>query len=218
VNGGEFNMRGGDINMNASASTTGGGDINMAEGTIFNLGGTSSCPTTGGWGSACQLSGAGVRLGFTSTVLTSSSGGVDVRLAPGFSLVVRNEPQDTSTIVLDMVGQGRANTFQAGQFIYTSDMRLKHNIRPIPNALDKVLALRGVKYDWNTNNASDVGLLAQDVEKVFPELVSQTDGNKGIDYGKMVAPLVEAIRQLKKENDALRAKIDTMEKRLPKAY
>jgi prepilin-type N-terminal cleavage/methylation domain-containing protein len=206
VNGGNFNMRGGTINMNATGGPdTGGGTIDMDAGTITNLGGPTTCPSP-----PCHLSGQDVTFGFRDLDINTSQG---VNIVTGSASVNIDTTGAVGNIALDIQATGKAEIFQAGQFIYSSDMRLKDNVRPIPNALQKVLALRGMNYEWRTNHARDVGLLAQDVEKVFPELVSDTDEGKGIDYGKLVAPLVEAIRQLKKENDALRARVEAMENR-----
>ena len=87
-----------------------------------------------------------------------------------------------------------------------SDKRLKDNIKTIPKALDKIKALRGVSFDWNKGGRKgqrDLGLIAQEVEKVLPELVREKEmpliDDKEyltVDYDKMVAVLVEAIKEL----------------------
>lgn len=84
----------------------------------------------------------------------------------------------------------------------TSDERLKTNIKPIDNALSKLLALRGVEFDWSTSDTTrytghDVGLIAQDVIKQVPEAVgTRHDGYYGVHYEKIIPLLVEAIREL----------------------
>jgi hypothetical protein len=75
-----------------------------------------------------------------------------------------------------------------------SDQRHKQNIRPVENALTKRQGLRGVSFNWK-DNAQDadtqIGLIAQEVEKVLPELVStDSDGYKSIAYGKLTASIV----------------------------
>jgi prepilin-type N-terminal cleavage/methylation domain-containing protein len=207
MNGAQFNMRSGTINMNAAGGPdTGGGIIDMDSGTITNLGGASVCPSA-----PCHLSGGNTTFGFNDLDINTSQG---INITTGGASVNINTTGAPSDIALDIQATGKAEIFQAGQFIYSSDMRLKQNIRPIPNALDKILKLRGMNYEWGTNHAKDVGLLAQDVQKVFPELVTDTEGAKGIDYGKLIAPMVEAIRQLKQENDTLRARLNTVEGQL----
>ena len=87
---------------------------------------------------------------------------------------------------------------------YSSDARLKNNITPIENALSKVLTLSGVKWDWNENaspevraNVPNVGLIAQEVQQVLPEVVTERkDGYLALDYNKLIGLLVEAIKEL----------------------
>jgi hypothetical protein len=87
---------------------------------------------------------------------------------------------------------------------YSSDARLKDNITPIENALSKVLTLSGVKWDWNENaspevraNVPNVGLIAQEVQQVLPEVVTERkDGYLALDYNKLIGLLVEAIKEL----------------------
>ncbi len=110
----------------------------------------------------------------------------------------------TPAYKLDVVGDIRATSF-----LYSSDISLKNNIEIIPNALDKILQLNGVKFNWKENNRQDMGFIAQDVEKVFPELVrtSNVSNLKSVEYGNLVAPLVEAIKEQQKQIEALRAEI-----------
>lgn len=97
---------------------------------------------------------------------------------------------------------------------YSSDINLKDNIRPIESALFKVQQINGVAFDWNNkatklqqDKCHDVGLIAQEVEKVLPEIVqTRDDGIKAIQYEKMVALLVESIKELKEEVDKLKEK------------
>jgi len=103
-----------------------------------------------------------------------------------------------------------------------SDKRLKDNIKTIDNALDKVMALRGVEFDWNATSRSgqhDIGLIAQEVEKVIPEVVREkklqtgefTDNEKTfktIDYDKMVGVLIEAIKEQQQQINELKEKLN----------
>ena len=93
-----------------------------------------------------------------------------------------------------------------------SDARLKIDIREIEDPLGKILALNGVNYYWNTeeypllglNNSLQIGLIAQEVEKVFPELVTTDEsGLKQVDYARLTAVLVEAMKEQQKEIDRL---------------
>ena len=85
---------------------------------------------------------------------------------------------------------------------YASDERFKQNITPIASPLKKLLQLKGVEYEMNTkefaknhfSTGRQIGLLAQNVELVVPEAVSEKDGYKGVDYARLVPLLIEAIK------------------------
>ena len=94
-----------------------------------------------------------------------------------------------------------------------SDIRYKKNIQPVKNALPAVLQLQPVTYYFkkdefknkNFNDAKQVGLIAQDVEKIYPELVqTDADGFKSIDYAKLTPILAQAIKEMNEQNDVLR--------------
>ena len=87
--------------------------------------------------------------------------------------------------------------------VVTSDRRLKSDIRPITNALDKVKTLNGCTFIRNGKNERSTGLIAQDVQNVLPEAVSTgKDGYMSVGYGNMVGLLVEAIKNLDAKLDA----------------
>ena len=92
----------------------------------------------------------------------------------------------------------------------SSDKRLKDNVKPIENALDKVIAIGGYEFDWNDNQevyeGHDVGVIAQEVEEVLPEVVeTRKDGYKAVKYEKMVPLLIEAIKDQQKQIEELKA-------------
>ncbi|MBZ0172800.1 MAG: tail fiber domain-containing protein, partial [Phycisphaerales bacterium] len=96
----------------------------------------------------------------------------------------------------------------------TSDARLKTDITPLVDSMDKISALRGVRFEWRENHSAhgagtQIGLIAQDVEKVLPELVSEgPDGYKGVRYQNLVAVLVEAVKAQQEQIDAQQRQID----------
>ncbi len=90
----------------------------------------------------------------------------------------------------------------AVSFIYTSDRNLKKNVKTLNDSLEKIMKLRGVSFNWKDNNNPGIGLIAQEVEKVFPELVNGGDGLKGVQYGNLVAPLIEAVKAQQQEIEA----------------
>ncbi|MDE1463828.1 tail fiber domain-containing protein [Spartinivicinus poritis] len=90
-----------------------------------------------------------------------------------------------------------------------SDQHLKQNIIPIDNALDKAVQLNGVSFEWRSDNQKDIGVIAQDVEQVFPELVSTSPktGFKQVNYAGLVSILIEAMKELKRDNETLREEL-----------
>ena len=112
-----------------------------------------------------------------------------------------------------MVVQGQLNV---NGTIYNSDIRFKKNIFTIENAMEKVMALRGVKYEMQTENFPDrnfsagtqVGLIAQEVEQVIPEVVNTAvDGYKSVDYAKLVPVLIEGMKQQQEQIRLLQQEI-----------
>ena len=106
-----------------------------------------------------------------------------------------------------------ANTIQCtGDIVAfaSSDERLKDNLSPISNSLEKVGQLKGYEFDWNDKQevytGHDVGVLAQEVEKVVPEIVEtrEHDGYKAVKYEKLVPLLINAINDLKAEIEELK--------------
>ena len=97
---------------------------------------------------------------------------------------------------------------------YYSDATLKTDITTLTGSLDRVCQLRGVSYNWvdpNRPNAT-VGVIAQEVEKVLPEVVhTSQDGLKMVEYGNMVGVLIEAIKEQQDQIEALKARITTLE-------
>ena len=90
-----------------------------------------------------------------------------------------------------------SGTLSATVFTSLSDRTQKEDIRPIENAIGIVNQLTGVRYNWKNNtNKPSIGLIAQDVEEVIPEVVVEmADGLKSVSYGNIVAVLIEAIKE-----------------------
>jgi len=98
----------------------------------------------------------------------------------------------------------------------SSDARLKDNIIPLQNSLEKVLKLQGVNFTWlnDPSKTLDIGFIAQDVEEVVPELVikDNNDGMLSVKYQNISALLVESVKEQQKEIESLKAKIEKLEK------
>ena len=94
---------------------------------------------------------------------------------------------------------------------YSSDKRLKDNIVKIDSPLEKISKISGYSFDWNSNQdtytGKDYGVIAQEIEQIFPELVTTRDnGYKAVKYEKLIPLLIESIKELKTELDILKNK------------
>ena len=107
---------------------------------------------------------------------------------------------------------------------YGSDKRWKKDIVPIKNVLETIDQLKGVNFYWRTDEYPDmnfdknqhIGVIAQDVEKVYPELVymADTKGHKSVDYAKLNPVLIEAAKELNDEDKKLEEENKLLRKRL----
>ena len=97
----------------------------------------------------------------------------------------------------------------------SSDMRLKNNLKVIEGALDKIDGIAGYEFDWNDNSPGwarerghDVGVVAQEIEKIHPEIVEERkNGYLGVDYKRLVPLLIQSIKELKQEVEELKKKV-----------
>ena len=142
---------------------------------------------------------------YITTSTTTNSGATNVRLIEELMIGADADP----SVELHVTGQG----YFTGNITayYSSDISLKDNIRPIESAIFKVQQINGVTFDWNEKSTKlqqqkghDVGLIAQEVEKVLPEVVEiREDGIMAIQYEKVVPLLVESIKELTKRVEEL---------------
>jgi len=85
------------------------------------------------------------------------------------------------------------------------------NIRKVQDALDKVVELRGVTFDWKDSGRSDIGLIAEEVGKVVPEVVTYEDNGvdaKSLDYAHLVALIIEAVKEQQRVIDDQRMELE----------
>ncbi len=107
-----------------------------------------------------------------------------------------------------------AGTFNATVLNATSDIAKKTNVTKIGNALNIVENLNGVRFNWIEDGTASAGLIAQDVERVMPELVSTTeDGAKSLNYNGVIGALVEAMKEMSATINTLKAEIETLKAR-----
>jgi len=116
---------------------------------------------------------------------------------------------------LDITGNARAT----GDVIafYSSDKRLKDNIIRIENPLEKIDKIGGYEFDWNdkqdTYEGHDVGVIAQEIQEVLPEVVTERDnGYLAVKYEKIVPLLIESIKELNKKIEDIEKNCDCLNK------
>ena len=135
----------------------------------------------------------------------SDNGGsvIDLYTGDGSSLGVKLQSNGDARFAYDVVA-----------YYSFSDARLKTNVATIQNPLQKVMAMRGVSYEWNEGykiGKKEIGLIAQEVMEIIPEVVAEkerVDGSKflSVDYEHLTGLLIEAVKELKREVDELKSK------------
>lgn len=144
-----------------------------------------------------------LRIGGTAAIAFWANGNADVDSAPNMILT----PSNLTAVGVCVAGG------------CPSDVRFKKNIVPLTPTLEKLAKLQPVHFDWRTDQFPDrhfgsersFGLIAQDVEKVLPELVTEDDkGYKAVNYNELQLLTVQAVRELKEENDLLRATLNNV--------
>ena len=114
-----------------------------------------------------------------------------------FSTLISNTV--STKVTIDSTGEITATNFNT-----TSDATLKQNINPIQDPLSLLNSINGVTFDWKDTAKSSVGLIAQEVEKIFPELVSTNKQGKAVNYNGIIGLLVECIKQQQVEINELK--------------
>jgi len=106
-------------------------------------------------------------------------------------------------------------TVKGHSFVTYSDETLKTNIQPVQNALDKVKSLQGVTYDWKSDGSSDIGFIAQEVEKIVPQIVKSNgkEGSYGMNYSRVTALLVEGIKEQQAQIEKLKSALASINKK-----
>ena len=180
----------------------------------------------------------GTALGLFATPIGSNEGQVNMVILPGGNIgigVFNDFP--TISDKLQVFGDIRVGTtgtngcikdFGGNQIAGTcsSDRRFKKDITPFDHVLDRLTALQPVHYFWRASEFPDrqfgqrraYGLIAQDVEQALPELVvTNEDGFKAVDYSELPLLTIQAVKDLKSENDALKQRVADLEKADPEA-
>jgi hypothetical protein len=184
--------------------------------------------TAGSWevgGVAVTSTAAELNLLDGATVTTAEINRLDGTLAEVRTTLELGTAND---VQFDSFGVGTAASGTTGEIratnnvtaFYSSDIRLKENIVPITDALDKVNQISGVTYDWTDAyieshggedghfvRKHDVGVIAQEIEAVLPEIVGEnSEGYKAVKYDRLVSLLIEAVKELSAKVEDLEGK------------
>lgn len=133
---------------------------------------------------------------------------------PVFVDSTTGEPTQTSVSSDKLNFNPSTGNFSATQFTSLSDATQKTNVRPIENSIELTKQLEGVRFDWIDNNKPSVGVIAQEIEKVLPELVVNVSGPepfyrlKTVNYDGLIAVLIEAIKEQQVRIENLEKKIN----------
>ena len=150
----------------------------------------------------------------TETLQSVTNNGATSSAQITFTNATDSTSKTTGAVVISG-GLGVNNTINAGGDVIafaSSDERLKDNIKPIENPLEVISQISGNTFDWNSEkqniyNGKDYGVIAQEIQKVMPELVDTRDsGYLAVKYDKIVPLLIVSIKELKKEIEELKSK------------
>ena len=158
-----------------------------------------------------DIAGATVRIGAGGAGTLKLNGSTVYDTGNYLHLGSASTTADGSLTVTNNLTVSGTGGITAGAYFHSSDRRLKNDIHPISHALDKLLAIKGVQFSWKQDGRADMGVVAQNVAEVFPDVVSTNkDGMMAVEYDSLVGPMIEAIRELKNQNDDLRDQIAGM--------
>ena len=157
----------------------------------------------------------------SATVAASSAGGIATAAfdkantsTGGTTVKLGNESSSSATFYVTLANTSSGNvstlnvssssltfipstgTLSATVFNSLSDATLKDNVEPISNALDVINKLSGVGFDWKESGLHSYGVVAQNMEKVIPDLVGNINNMKTVNYDGIIAFLIEAIKEL----------------------
>ena len=156
------------------------------------------------------------RAGGATSMTIKNGGNVGVgTTSPSQKLEVSGKAKITTSLAVGAITPsattGRIDASNDVVAFSTSDVRLKDNIKSIDKALDKVNSIQGIEFDWiekqevHGNSGHDIGVIAQEIEKILPDVVTTRDsGYKAVKYEKIVPLLIEAIKDLSKQVDGLK--------------
>jgi len=192
---------------------------------------------TGQFPDGARINNVRIGVGTNKTEITTEPniGDLVLNAAPGFSVAIATNTAYTAEVTFNDTVNFTGFTTMSGDFFHSgagatfcggplhccddivafygqsSDATLKENINILDSSLERLMGIRGTEYDWKKGNKSysghDIGVIAQDVEKVLPEAVStKPDGTKGVHYNKLIPLLIEAVKDLSQQVDDIKDK------------
>lgn len=222
MNGGNLSDLAGPLNVNDTLNIRAGGSITMNGGgasisdaagdVLVNDGLTIASGNNLAINGSINGTGGGGVQGIT---FFNSSAPTTFPLNIGSGTVAGDTSLLTFGTIASTVGMRVEGSLSARSFIYVaSDRSLKDNIKPISSALDKLLQIDGVSYRLKASGQNTMGVIAQDVEKVMPELVTKgPDGLRMVNYNGLTGALLQAVHELAAQNKALRERVEKLEAR-----
>ena len=157
---------------------------------------------------------SGVSLGsnlanLTSGSFVSYSSGTTYNGSTAITVSVAATSLNTGNTIVarDISGDFTAGTITASNFNSTSDLTVKENIETFVNALSTVNSLRGVNFDWKETQKPSIGVIAQELEVVLPQLVNQGE-IKSVNYNGLIGVLIEAVKELSAEVQELKSQLN----------
>jgi hypothetical protein len=173
-----------------------------------NLGAISNVTISGGSNGQALITNGSGGLSFSTVGATLATPSTNADFYPAFSSSTSGS-LTTANVSTNFKFNPSSNTLTVTNFVESSSITLKENIRPIENALDTITQLVGVIYDRKDGSKKDeAGLVADHVYKILPNLVTKdVNGNiEGLHYTKLSAYLIEAIKEIKDEIAQLKGK------------
>ena len=192
---------------------------------------------TGSFPNGAAINNVLVGVGTNKNEITTKTlqGNLVLNAAPGFRVAIATDTQYDAPVTYNQLVENTGFTTFSGDVYFagagatfcggplhvcddivafygqSSDISLKENISTLDNPLAKVMQIRGTEYDWKEGNKNysghDIGVIAQDIEKVLPEAVStKPDGTKGVHYNKLIPLLIEAVKDLSNKVDDIKDK------------
>jgi len=188
---------------NTIVSRNSSGDFSAGTISVTNLTATQTVSATTFIGNGSQLTGISAVGGGSSLSDETASSETFYPLFTPLSVGILTTSSVSTTKLTYIPSTG---TLTASNISATSDIDLKENIRTITNATETIQSLRGVSFDWKDSGKSSYGVIAQELEKILPELVNQGE-TKSVNYNGLIGVLIEAVKELSAEVDELRKRI-----------